>query len=105
MRPDELIGFLAMIFVLGIPSLSLAAHFVLRPMVRDIVQALGRGKEAPDPAFAARLERLEERLDRIGELTERLAEAERFRRELEAGRSRQIEAARAAGDPPPGRPS
>lgn len=104
MRPDELIGFLAMIFVLGIPSLSLAAHFVLRPMVRDIVQALGKGKAAPDPALAARLERIEERLDRIGELTERLAESERFHRELEAGRSRQIEAASADSDPSARRP-
>ncbi len=90
MQPDELIGFLAMIFVLGIPSLSLAAHFVLRPMVRDIVQALGKNKEAPDPAVTQRLDRIEERLDRISMLTERLAETEQFHRELEAGRAGRI---------------
>ncbi len=98
---SELIGLLGLIFAVGVPSLALAAHLVLRPMIRDLAQALGKGKEVPDAELTGRLARIEERLDRIGELTERLAEAERFRRELEAGRRvREIEATTRGKDSP-----
>ena len=32
----ELIPILAIVFVIGVPVTALAAHFVLRPLVRDI---------------------------------------------------------------------
>ena len=38
---DELIPLLAIFFGLGVPAMSLATHFVLRPLVKDIVAATG----------------------------------------------------------------
>ena len=37
---DELIPILSIFFVIGVPVMSIAGHFVLRPLVRDIIQAI-----------------------------------------------------------------
>ena len=81
---DELIPILAITFGLGVPALSLATHFVLRPLVRDIVEALRSGPTTERIALEQRVEELELRLDRHEAELEQLSEAESFRRRLEA---------------------
>ena len=85
---DDLIEILAIIFVLGIPSIALATHLVFRPLLRDIAHAI-RSESAgagPDPAIERRLTRVEEACERIEDQVSRLLEVDRFHRELEAGR-------------------
>ena len=40
---SELIPILGIVFVIGVPVTALAAHFVLRPLVRDITTAILSG--------------------------------------------------------------
>jgi hypothetical protein len=82
-----LIPILGIIFGVGVPGVALATHFVLRPLVRDIVGAIQSNK----PSAAAsdveeRLLRLEDAYYRLDERVAGLIEAEQFRRELESGR-------------------
>jgi hypothetical protein len=80
----ELIPILGIVFVIGVPVCALAAHFVLRPMVREVTGSILALKGTPTQETAARLAELEENQRiLIGQL-ERLVEAERFRRELES---------------------
>ncbi len=79
-----MIPILAIIFVLGVPSVALATHLVLRPMVRDIANAIRAPKE--DTGTARRLAQLEERFNELEQNVTRLVEAEDFRRQLESGR-------------------
>jgi predicted component of type VI protein secretion system len=82
-----LIPLLAIFFVIGVPIMAVATHFVLRPLVRDMTGAIhGRSrKEAED--LVERVGRLEQALLDQGHQIDRLVEAESFRRQLEAGRS------------------
>jgi hypothetical protein len=77
---------LAIIFVLGVPSLALTTHFVVRPLLREYAKfkglELGRGE------LAERVARLEDIVQDMDRQVDRLDEAERFRRELEGGRGR-----------------
>ncbi len=82
-----LIPIFAITFTVGVPAIALATHLVLRPMVRDIVGALQVNKERALPADVdLRLERLEEAYGRLESSVTHLIEAERFHRELEAGK-------------------
>ena len=82
-----LIPILGIIFGVGVPGVALAAHFVLRPLVRDIVGAIQANKPPAAPSdVEERLLRLEDAYYRMDERVARLIEAEQFRRELEAGR-------------------
>jgi hypothetical protein len=82
---DFLIPIVAIFFVIGVPVLAVATHFVLRPLVRDIITAInGKGVERLEE-FDARLHRLEESLFEQNEQLERLLEAEAFRLRLEGG--------------------
>ncbi len=82
---DNLIPIVGIFFVIGVPVMSLAAHFVLRPMVRDVIAAI-RGKETgPDDRIEERLARLEEALEGQADQLDRLLEAEAFRLRLESG--------------------
>ena len=81
-----LIPILGITFGVGVPGVALAAHFVLRPLVRDIVGAIQANRPPAAPSDVEdRLLRLEDAYYRIDERVARLLEAERFRRELEAG--------------------
>jgi hypothetical protein len=82
-----LIPILGIVFGVGVPGVALAAHFVLRPLVRDIVGAIQANKPPAAPSdMEERLLRLEDAYYRLDERLARLIEAERFRRELEAGK-------------------
>lgn len=81
----ELIPLLAIVFTIGVPSVALATHLVLRPLVRDIIQAIQTKKTRDEPDVYRRLGELEDGLDRVERQLGQLLEAERFRRELESG--------------------
>ena len=80
-----LIPLFAIFFVIGVPVLAVATHFVLRPMVREVIGALRSRGEAQEADLLGRLDRLEQAvLDQGGQI-DRLIEAEAFRRRLESG--------------------
>lgn len=80
-----LIPILGIVFAVGVPAIGLVTHFVLRPLVRDITTAIQSSKESGNSELEHRLARLEDAYYRVDQQVNRLLEAERFRRELEAG--------------------
>ncbi len=80
---DELIPIISIIFVIGVPVTSLAVHFVLRPLVKDIISAIRADKASPE--IERRLRELEEGQHNIQLKLSQLVEAERFRHELDSG--------------------
>ena len=82
----ELIPILGIIFVIGVPVTAVAAHFVLRPMVRDITASILALKGGATPEIQRRLTELEEGQRLIDRRLESLIEADRFHRRLESER-------------------
>ncbi|MGW8283836.1 MAG: hypothetical protein ACWGON_11105 [Gemmatimonadota bacterium] len=80
---DELIPLISIFFVIGVPVMSIAGHFVLRPLVRDIIQAIGGRSLQEKTDLDERLARIEEALLHQGQQVDRLLEAEAFRLRLE----------------------
>ncbi len=81
-----LIPLLAIFFIFGVPIMAVATHFVLRPMVRDVIGAIHVKAEAEGEDLIDRVGRLEQAILDQGQQIDRLIEAEVFRRQLEAGR-------------------
>ncbi|MFW6085432.1 MAG: hypothetical protein ACODAA_09475 [Gemmatimonadota bacterium] len=86
----ELIPIIAIFFVIGVPVMSLATHFVLRPLVRDIVGALRGGTRDEARVLRAEVARLQEEVARHEAQLQTLAEAEAFRRRLETERTEAV---------------
>ena len=84
---DELIPLFAIFFTIGVPVMALATHFVLRPLVRDIIGAIRTTKTDEISLIQQRLTELEEGQHNIQLRLEQLVEAERFRQQLESGSS------------------
>ena len=84
---DELIPIVAIFFVIGVPVMSIAGHFVLRPMVRDIIQAIGGRSLQEKTDLDERLGRIEEALQYQGQQVDKLIQAEAFRLQLEGRKS------------------
>ena len=82
---NELIPLLAIFFGLGVPAMSLATHFVLRPLVKDIVEALRTGPSSDLVALHQRVEDQQDELARLEARFDRLAETESFHQRLERG--------------------
>ncbi|MDH3427939.1 MAG: hypothetical protein OEM23_05835 [Gemmatimonadota bacterium] len=80
----ELIPIVAIVFTIGVPGMALAAHFVLRPMVKDIVEAMRGGAREELTELQSRVAELQEDVARQEGQLAVLAEAESFRRQLEA---------------------
>ncbi len=80
---DELIPLISIFFVIGVPVMSIAGHFVLRPLVRDIIQAISGRSLQEKTDMDERLARIEEALMHQGQQVDRLLEAEAFRLRLE----------------------
>ena len=80
----EIEAILAIIFVLGVPSMALATHVVLRPLIREYARM--KGLKSDKDEIEARMAHLEDVVSDIDRQVDRLLEAERFRRELETGR-------------------
>lgn len=80
----DLIPIVAIFFTIGVPVTALAAHFVLRPLVGDIVQALRGGTRDEIAEMQRQIGALQEALDFQGEQIGRLVEAESFHKALES---------------------
>ena len=80
-----LIPLLSIFFVIGVPVLAVATHFVLRPLVRDMTGAIHGKAQAEAADLVERVGRLEQAILDQGQQLDRLVEAESFRRQLEAG--------------------
>ena len=80
----ELIPIFAIFFTIGVPGMALAAHFVLRPMVKDIIEAMRGGAKDEVAALQSHVFELQETVARQEEQIAVLVEAESFRRQLEA---------------------
>lgn len=76
---------LAIIFVLGVPSMALATHIVLRPLIREYAKL--KGLKMDKAELEGRMAQLEDVVHDLDRQVNRLLEAERFRRELESGAS------------------
>ena len=85
-RLEFLIPITAIFFVIGVPVMSIATHFVLRPLVRDLTVAIHGKKEDAGADLVARIGRLESIVVEQNRQIDRLAEAEVFRRRLEGKR-------------------
>lgn len=79
-------GILAIIFLIGVPSMALATHVVLRPLIQEYARLKGLKIEKDE--VDARIAQLEDVVHDIDRQVNRLVEAERFRRELESGEQR-----------------
>jgi len=86
---DFLIPITAIFFVIGVPVVSLATHFVLRPLVRDITLAIHGKKEAAESDLIGRIARLEEVVLEQNKQLDQLVDAEAFRRRLESGQTKE----------------
>lgn len=84
---EEFIPIVAIFFVIGVPVMSVAAHFVLRPMVKDLVKALRGGAHDEVVELQRQILELQEDVARQEGQLAVLAEAESFRRQLEASRT------------------
>ena len=82
---DELIPILGIFFVIGVPVMSVAAKFVLQPLLREVTEAIRGGKTGDLEELRERVARLEGHLTTQGHQLDQLIEAELFRRKLEAG--------------------
>ena len=82
----EFVAVLGVLFVIGVPVLALATRFALRPLIRDLIEA--RGPRAQDRETIERLvhrvAQLEHEAIERDRRVDELADAELFRRQLEA---------------------
>lgn len=90
---------LAIIFVLGVPSMALATHVVLRPLIREYARL--KGLKIDKTQMEGRIGQLEDVVRDLDRQVNRLLEAEQFRRELEAARERRALEAGHERRPPP----
>lgn len=84
---ELLIPLAAIFFVIGVPVLAVATHFVLRPLVRDMTGAIHGKAQSEAEDLQSRVSRLEQAILDQGQQLDRLIEAESFRRQLEAGKT------------------
>jgi len=85
-RKLDIEAILAIIFVLGVPSMALATHVVLRPLIREYAKL--KGLKSDKEEVEARMTQLEDVVHDLDRQVNRLLESEQFRRELETGRQR-----------------
>ena len=82
---ELLIPLVSIFFVIGVPVMAVATHFVLRPMVRDVTGAIQGKKQGDAEDLSTRIGRIEQAILDQGQQIDRLIEAESFRRQLAAG--------------------
>ena len=80
----ELIPIVAIFFTIGVPVMALTTHFVLRPMVKDIVGAMRGGNKDEMFELHRQVGEMREELARQESQIHVLTDAESFRRQLEA---------------------
>jgi len=79
----EMIPIVAIFFTIGVPVMALTTHFVLRPMVKDIVGAMRGGPKDEVLELHRQVGELREDVARQESQIAVLIEAESFRRQLE----------------------
>lgn len=87
MDADTLIEVILALMIFGIPGAALAVRFVLRPMLREIADAIRTTQGKVTPELEARLLELEEGQRLTNDRLEHLIEADRFRDKLASGDS------------------
>ena len=85
MSADSIVEIFLALCIFGIPAAALSLRFVLRPMLKDVTEAIRSIKQGTSPELEQRLLELEEGQQLIGEHLKQLVEAERFRAELRSG--------------------
>ena len=82
---EMIIPVLGIVFVIGVPVMAWATRFALRPLLRDLGEALGAGTRQRDEIakLGARIAQLEREAGERDVRLDELAEAEQFRRRLE----------------------
>ena len=85
MDGETVVEILVALLIFGIPTAALTVRFVLRPMLREIVEAVRATKGEMSPELERRLADMEEGQQRVVQKLDRLLEAERFRQQLESG--------------------
>jgi hypothetical protein len=85
---DNFIEILIALLIFGIPGAALSIRFVLRPMLREIADAIRSSRGELSQDLERRLLELEEGQRLTNEQLEHLIEAERFRDQLQSGNPR-----------------
>jgi hypothetical protein len=80
----DIVEMLLALMIFGIPCGALAVRFIMRPALREIVQAINQSKGAVPEELERRLAELEEGQQQMVERLDHLIEAERFRAQLES---------------------
>ena len=83
---EVLIPIFAIFFVIGVPVMSIAARFALRPLLKDFAEAMGRGRASEGADLLKEIGRLQAQVLEQGRQLDQLADAELFRRDLESRR-------------------
>lgn len=82
---ETVVEILVALLIFGIPTGALAIRFVLRPMLREVVEAVRATKGQVSPELERRLTEMEEGQQMLIQKLDRLLEADRFRQQLESG--------------------
>jgi hypothetical protein len=86
---ETVVEILVALLIFGVPTGALAIRFVLRPMLREVVDAVRATKGQISPELERRLADMEEGQQLLIQKLDRLLEAERFRQQLESGQPKQ----------------
>jgi len=84
---DTFVEFLLALIVVGIPCGALTVRFVMRPALKEIVQAINSAKGPLPQDIERRLAELEEDQQHMTARLDQFLDAERFRAQLETGHS------------------
>jgi len=89
MDGETVVEILLALLIFGVPTAALTIRFVLRPMLREVVDAVRATKGQMSPELERRLGDMEEGQQRLAQKLDRLLEGERFREQLESGQPEQ----------------
>jgi hypothetical protein len=82
MDADTFVEMLLAILIIGIPGAALASRLVLRPMLRDVVEAIRSVKQPEASEIERRFAELEEGQKALERKLGQVIETDRFDREL-----------------------
>jgi hypothetical protein len=86
---ETVVEILVALLIFGVPTAALTIRFVLRPMLREVVEAVRATKGQISPELERRLSEMEEGQQLLIQKLDRLLEAERFRQQLESGQPKE----------------
>lgn len=102
--PIDLVGLVATVMgisIVLIPVIGLTARFALKPVVDALAKVFdSRGLDETVGILERRMSLMEQQLEGMESSLRRMAEANEFHRELEAGGARDLDAVAASAAPP-----